>query len=174
MRNILVFVSILLWACSCEDDSLKQLPPATQEGKNTFGCLIDGEVFMANRGGLFSSAIGVEYLAPDYFRTSGSGSLNSCEDDDVSHIYLYINDSSIISIGDIIYLGSNFRKSGSVIKCGTEFKTFNEYSGELEITKLDTLNKIISGTYWFDAKSEEGEVVEIRDGRFDINYIPTR
>ena len=59
MRNILVFASFLFLACSCEQDSLKQLPPVTEEGKNTFGCLIDGEVFVASGGGLFGTPIGV-------------------------------------------------------------------------------------------------------------------
>ena len=39
------------------------------------------------------------------------------------------------------------------------------------ITKLDTINKIISGTFAFDAVNSTGKKVEIRDGRFDVKFI---
>jgi len=52
-----------------------------------------------------------------------------------------------------------------------EYKTTNEFYGELEIIKLDTENEIISGTFWFDAEEvDNGEIIEIKEGRFDINY----
>src|SRR5690606_32940535 len=51
------------------------------------------------------------------------------------------------------------------------YYTNNEVSGELEIVKLDTENQIISGTFWFDCEEvNSGEIAEIREGRFDINY----
>lgn len=40
--------------------------------------------------------------------------------------------------------------------------------GELVITRLDTLNNIISGTFWFDLHNSDNEKVEIRNGRFDL------
>ena len=43
-------------------------------------------------------------------------------------------------------------------------------TGELKITRIDLQNSIISGTFWFDAINEAGEIVEIREGRFDWNY----
>ena len=43
--------------------------------------------------------------------------------------------------------------------------------GELEIVKLHTVNKIISGRFWFDCvEIHSGELVRIRDGRFDVQY----
>ncbi len=44
------------------------------------------------------------------------------------------------------------------------------YTGELTIKRNDLSNSIISGTFWFNAINEEGEIVEIREGRFDCNY----
>lgn len=178
MRNILVFVSILLWACSCEDDSLKQLPPATQEGKNTLGCLINGEVFVAERGGYYDSPVGVGVHFPYVLGFNGSGYAGDCEDNR-ANIYLYVEDSTETVKERIYELTSYkhmqpFNSLGYVNLCKSRYETYGESSGQLHVIKLDTIKKIISGTFWFDAKSEEGEMIEIRDGRFDITYEPTR
>lgn len=44
-------------------------------------------------------------------------------------------------------------------------------SGELIVTKLDIENQIVSGTFWFDVKHPlKREILEIREGRFDMQY----
>ncbi len=43
-------------------------------------------------------------------------------------------------------------------------------SGELKINFLDSINRIVSGTFWFDAKNSNGEIIQIREGRFDMKY----
>lgn len=48
--------------------------------------------------------------------------------------------------------------------------TSQDYSGELTITKLDEENQIVSGTFLFDIEDHNGEVQEIREGRFDMKY----
>ena len=53
--TLLLFLMIPLLATNCEDDPplspLEQLPPATQTGEYTFGCLVNGEAFVPdNRG----------------------------------------------------------------------------------------------------------------------------
>lgn len=58
--------------------------------------------------------------------------------------------------------GGEFRTSSQ-----NQYNTNNTYSDELTITRVDTYNSIISGTFWFDAINEQGQIVEIRDGRFD-------
>ncbi len=54
-----------------------------------------------------------------------------------------------------------------------EYKTTNEYSGQLKIIKFDEANRIISGTFYFDAvNSVSGKAASITEGRFDIKYSP--
>ena len=47
MRHLFMLsTALLLTACACTKNSKSpQLPPITQEGKNTFGCKINGEIF---------------------------------------------------------------------------------------------------------------------------------
>lgn len=51
MKQLLMLsMTALLTACACTKNSTPpQLPPITQEVRNTFGCLIDGEVFYPER-----------------------------------------------------------------------------------------------------------------------------
>lgn len=56
------------------------------------------------------------------------------------------------------------------------YYTDTDYTGELNITKLDTVNHIIAGKFKFRAKrwlhnQESNEVVTV-DGQFDVKYKP--
>jgi len=52
MKKLLLFTLItMLFSCSNHNDSqpvseISKLPPATQTGANTFGCLLDGVAFL--------------------------------------------------------------------------------------------------------------------------------
>jgi hypothetical protein len=52
----------------------------------------------------------------------------------------------------------------------TNYITNTSDSGEVIIKKLDSINRIVSGTFWFDAINPSGEKVQIRSGRFDMKY----
>lgn len=43
-------------------------------------------------------------------------------------------------------------------------------AGFMTTTKLDPVNNIVSGTFSFDILDNQGELVEIREGRFDQIY----
>jgi len=43
-------------------------------------------------------------------------------------------------------------------------------TGQLTITKLDLQNRIISGTFYFDAVNPAGDKVSVTDGRFDVKF----
>lgn len=59
---------------------------------------------------------------------------------------------------------------------GYSFNAFNPtntsstHTGKLTITKLDTVNHIVSGTFWFDILDYQGNLHQIREGRFDMQY----
>ena len=52
-----------------------------------------------------------------------------------------------------------------------QYETNEINRGELRITKFDTINQIVSGTFWFDAKNSSGQIVQVREGRFDMPYV---
>jgi hypothetical protein len=61
--TLLLVCNLILISSSCkkEKTGTDGLPAATQEGKNTFGCLVNGNVFVAKPYG--SPPRKVEYLA---------------------------------------------------------------------------------------------------------------
>ena len=56
MKNLLLLVTILvtLSCCSNNDDNGDTLPPETQTGANTVGCLVNGKVFLPYAEGINS------------------------------------------------------------------------------------------------------------------------
>lgn len=87
--------------------------------------------------------------------------------------------TSLIELEESIYILKN-PDNNSIVGAGAEYNiggglinsynTTQVHKGELKITKFNPTNSIISGTFWFDAVNEEGEIVEIREGRFDMQY----
>ncbi|WP_203256394.1 DUF6252 family protein [Hyunsoonleella ulvae] len=49
---------------------------------------------------------------------------------------------------------------------GNEYYNTSDVNGEIIITNLNESQQIISGTFWFDAVNNDGEIIEIREGRF--------
>ena len=157
---------------------VEKLPPATQTGANTVGCLVNDMAFLPSGsltgssnpycGYYYDSFVLVFSIVKNKENITGNGT---------ESVAIYI-DETILEEG-IIYL-LHYNETGRYAAfdiiggLGTipdeSYETNNEYTGELHITKLDKHNNIISGTFWFDAVDEQGEVVEIREGRFDMVF----
>ena len=149
------------------------LPPITQEGKNTIGFTYDSGKVWVPKGGINNPSLSVSYGNYSYAEAFLYLHGNRVEKDGLFH--LGIEYENIVDIGEYILTHSGdgtkigyFRVSNGEEK--EEFETDSMHIGKLIITRPDTTNTIISGTFYFDAVSKEGNVVQIRDGRFDLNY----
>ncbi|WP_395076613.1 hypothetical protein [Flavobacterium sp.] len=181
MKKIIALLIITTFlACCNKDDNpepapppISQLPPATQTGANTFGCLLDGEVFKPgitnNSYNCFYQLVSGEY----YFRVSANNKKNN-----VLKAISVGTEQLSISQGQTLNL---FERSNG--NCYGEFFNGNDltgvienyntsilYTGELKITKLDFTNNIVSGTFWYDVKDNQNVVHQIREGRFDMRF----
>ncbi|WP_046758677.1 DUF6252 family protein [Kordia jejudonensis] len=163
----------MLTSCNNDDDHptnpVDQLPAATQTGENTFGCLLDGEVFLPSGG---TNPLDCVYQFVDggyYFALQGN---KRDSNNNLINISIGTINSQLIE-GEIFQLLEN--QDGNVTARYSFNSIFNYttqiYTGELEITKLDETNQIVSGTFWFDVEDPiSGEIREIREGRFDMQY----
>ena len=164
------FTVVILMTClSCEDDNIfkqlvdppaKVLPPATQTGANTFGCKVNGKVWLP------SETAWIEFI---------NGGLNIVGEDILDN-----NSAVAIHIGEFTISDSGYFQLGkhtsyfSQASFDTDkniFITDLVNIGNITITRLDTtkLNYIVSGTFNFKARDEiTGETVEITEGRFDL------
>jgi len=172
MKNLLQTLLLIttLSACSIiNNDPKDELPPETQTGANTFGCLINGEIFIP-KGNDGTPNLDLYYL-PDH----DAGYFNLAS--------YYINggvERSIIIIFDSISrVGINvispnrwavvsyfeYKNGGG---CDYTDDEITSVVGELEIKKLDLNKKIIAGTFHFLLHNEDCDTLKIENGRFDL------
>lgn len=172
---LLLTIALTLSCCNNDDDSGSSLPPETQTGANTVGCLVNGKVFLPHQEGLSPSVnCFYQFVDGEFFFTMAFSDLRGGGVESVSiqtgRITLQANQTYILNKnsfddGDFTGGGGSYFPTLSNIYSTTIIKT-----GELTITRVDLSNSIISGTFWYDAINSEGVVVEIREGRFDWNY----
>jgi hypothetical protein len=190
MKNILYSISVAIIYLSmgaCNDPfSNEQLPPATQTGENTFGFKLDGEVWLPYyRGFQFDNR---NELSSDYnnmihgFHLSATREIN----EDVLRFHFSVSgiDSTydIFNTQNIVATSDNFSISLNDLSLDGQFKyydysianntfyiDFSKYS-KFEFTKIDTVSNIISGEFEFTITNNEGQELEITEGRFDFNY----
>lgn len=169
----LLLAFIMLTANCCEKDDDPELPPITQTGEDTFGCLVNGEVWIPEGQILYypeysilhDQYTGVKFVDIIVRQTSVSGFRFSIPEDSVR-------------VGGINLQKGVGRESGVDYEGDDEKKYYwgLESVGEFIITNVDTITnevnvtpyRITAGTFWFDLISEEGEIVKIREGRFDF------
>lgn len=140
------------------------MPPATQTGANKVGCLLDGKAFIP---GNYNNATNYFYQYVDggyYFAMTFNNVFNS-------NFYSLIvgTQNKQIHQGETYDL---FEKVDGNSLGGYTFETLNSYTthtGKLTITKLDPINYIVSGTFWYDVEDTYGVVHHITDGRFDLH-----
>ena len=165
MRNIQVLLFCILFL-SCEKDPIPiNLPPNTTSGENTFGCYINGEIYIPEHRTVTLQYGPIELDFPSYpdyvfgvFTNRVVHKTDKIEDADLSFVVKNINEEGTYRIlfGNVIY---NSKK----------FSVDSLCSGELVITRFDSTEKIISGTFNFVAKNEfDNEVVNVTNGRFDL------
>ncbi len=171
MKKLSLFILILLAAsCSKKEvcESAECLPSLTTEGKGTIACLINGKAFQPGGSQLSgpTQQASYDYVEGRYYFGLSANYRKANES-----IRIYLGDN-IIEEGETFSLmargeSSNYGeyKNGLVRNFTSELHT-----GEITFIKFDNINGIVSGTFWFDAVNEDGEVTEIREGRFDMKY----
>ena len=169
---LLLLTTFALSCCNKDDDKpiaeIDKLPPATQTGANTVGCLLDGKAFLPgnfpNSTNCFYQFVNGEY----YFALALS---KRDVDNNIIGIDVGTNAKQIFQneTYELIEFAPN-NASAAYIYGTFENSTNNIHKGELTITKLDEINNIVSGTYGVDEKDTAGGIHQIRDGRFDMQY----
>jgi hypothetical protein len=183
MKNVILsFIvmigGVMLSSSSCKKEKvgIDGLPAITQTGAQTFGCLIDGTLFKPK-----GSGFGAPIMESSYKIVNGAPQFTMRATDRSSSTRLFslvIRSENIeLKSGMMIPLGLNANGNASATYYddkaqGTdEFITNTISKGELEVTKLDLTSQIVSGKFWFNAINDQGKVVKITDGRFDLNFI---
>jgi hypothetical protein len=182
-----LFIALLYCLPACRPEPLSpiilnpptELPPITYVGANTFGCEIDGKVFVAFSDNLNQPTN--SYLLPEFFSVSGLLSLQTNGRYVHENVRVYIpatewheNDTMTILGSSNLYPASPDTSSGSYIddpSGGDYYYTSPTSGGELKILYWNSIDRTITGVFWFNAiHTATGDTVRIRNGRFDVKY----
>lgn len=188
MKQIIIILCVISLLSSCRKEwwnpkkvAEPTLPPITAEGKGTFGCLINGKVWVSSAPRAFCN------YTPWYYAIRSSLDL-------YASFYLY---GSKNGGKDVVVLGYDSifgpgvyplpqpglinRASGYTFKLNREYTAYNlqsdwpiktKGSGVLNIHTLDTIKGIIAGTFNFKAINRDNveDTINITEGRFDIKF----
>lgn len=178
---LLSVVALLTLNLHCEkekdvfEESQKNLHPFTTWGANTFGCKVNGENWVAYSDYSFPK------LRTYYDKKSGSLDIvadrrrkNQSGNDEIE-----IVGYGILATGKY-YLGYKLSTNTSGFigyappYMPYAYLTNNTYTGELNVLNIDTIYRVISGTFSGDLSFHDTTIVDtiynIKNGRFDVKY----
>jgi hypothetical protein len=177
IQLILLFLAFIL-NVKCKKDKYTPpnvLPPVTQEGKNTLGFKVDGEIWVPYYECPAFSSLNCGELsasAGNYLITEFSLKINAGRWFGNTNTRLLIEtypNQAISSTGD---------KSDSVEVhfYGDNNKIYGEhyYPGRVkrfEVTNFDTTNKVVSGIFDFTLYKSSEDSIKITEGRFDLKFL---
>jgi len=164
IKLLLLLASLSCLSLHCKKESeLDKLPPATNYGAKTFGCLVNGKAFRGDKysklfeGTYHDALVEMEVELEDeriYFRTAG--------------IITKPGDYIIPYTPSALHLFAFDDENGSY----RSRNTLNGYAF-LRITRLDSVQHIIAGQFDFTIFNSNGTAsVHVSNGRFDFRYGP--
>lgn len=171
--NLYILTTAPLLLISCKK---KEFPSETQEGKGTFGCYINGEKFVPHKrlfsyGDAFRSTLN-NLIENGYFSNVNARMESKC---DSKYISIALDSIKLVEGKRYPILNSKRGNASAALiltrNCQifemSEAYTTDDTGGEILITKYDSVKRFASGTFWFNAITQDGQKIEVRDGRFD-------
>lgn len=151
-KYILILFATILF-CSCTEDNtvdITVMPTVTTTGENTFGCLVDGWVYVGGR-----------YLGWGHSTLWTHDSFIYDEQEDKLNVSLQVKPGVSISF---VIISPQEGKEATIthLRFGEE----ELEDGIASITRFDTKKKIISATFGNDSR--------LTNGRFDVHYATQR
>lgn len=192
MKTIFLKITFLLYIgllinCTSNNEPQDQLPPITQTGANTFGAVVDGRVLIPKDS--YSTTPGNNlfkglklFVGENFLANNGDDkwelSAGNFKISPSLYVYIYIPrfldgvDKYSFKESDGL---ENTTLSYPHLYCHIEgsnntYLSFNN-SGTITFSRLDINNGIYSGIFSVQLKNknDENDIIEITDGRFDIN-----
>lgn len=174
VKSLFTVMMFVMVSCEMSDINLLQepnldkLPLATREGKNTFGCLVNGNVW-------------IPHSTSDFFATSvlamyqmGVLQIWASIDEKGRHQAMSFAILKDVEVGNSYDLSTD--PTSEVVfswhlpdrVCSYDFD--RTVSGKLRITKLDEVNGIVAGEFEFKTTATFCENIIVTEGRFDLIF----
>lgn len=186
MKPLYLVPLALLLAAGCKKEPADLLPKATQRGKNTMGCLVDGNAWtpQGSSGGLVGGGSVEPIVARWTRRRTGGGDLQcffnrrgSVTDSDIS-LFLRANDHAGAVALDQPAASSSGSANPSygmyIVYSNSPYPRYltgPDAVGTVTLTRFDTVACVASGSFSFAARhAATGQVMQLTEGRFDVRF----
>ena len=175
-----LLLAALLGLSQCkkkDPDPLSQLPPATQTGANTFGCLVNGQPWLpsGNNGGPNSVALydpGID--KPGGAQVNIKAYRLAATDTYITLYFRQITTQKRIFTMELPALGQPVVEAfGCYEGDGDSFCNPNliYLNGQVLLARVDEKAGIIAGTFWFSAVQRGSpDTLKVTQGRFDYKF----
>ncbi len=161
----LVFITTLgscNWFGNDPKSELEKLPPSTQQGKNTFGCLVNGKAWVTR-----TSTDVLAFYQSGLFQV-GAGVDNELKQGMTIVVSNGIVEGSSYNLANELNTKVEFSSRSPLRICF--YDRYNTINGKLTITKLDQTKLIVSGLFEFTTVVAGCDTIMVTDGRFDVLY----
>ena len=170
---LLVIPLALLLGCKKTSPAPEdQLPPATQTGANTFGCLLNGQVWTpqgyngtSNYGVSYDSGLNGGIFDLRTYRYPEPGNANNQQ-----YIILYsnkLNKEGVYYFNNLPQTEASIEDRMSNCSWSSRDNATTYRRGTLTIARLDPQAGIVSGTFAFTLFKPGCDSVRVTQGRFD-------
>jgi hypothetical protein len=169
-----ILLTFAFFACKKE---VTELPEATQTGANTFGALLNGAYWVPKGFGFAQTTPIVEarYSANNSIFINARNFASSPKE---TEFEIYIKDFN--GVGTYILNQTTNKFPNQTASYGyyeerkftidNEWKTNNQYTGRVIVSYYNANEKIVSGTFEFEAINVYGDPkpITVTEGRFDV------
>ncbi len=155
---------------------LEKLPPATQTGAYTFGCLVNGKAWVAGTDCKYLCDPKIKVKI--YYDFGGTINITAIQQraDNIDERIIISFDSAdyklIHNYSGPLHTTYSFRdyinRDCRNIYSADQTTTFA--NGQVNITRYDPVLRIIAGSFYFKLKENQCDTLKISDGRFDIQF----
>ncbi len=177
MKKLIPVVAILFLFVACTKD-VKELPPATETGANTFGAIVNGKLWAPQDFGAVNIGTKLECRrmpTKDIIINARNFSSSPTETEFELRIK-EVTATGTYPLNTTVSYPSGSASYGYYVKRKitplNEWLTNSQYTGSVTITKIDTLNRFVSGTFQFNAINlyNNPEPLTVTEGRFDVKW----
>lgn len=159
---------LLLASCTGCTDMDATLPPITSEGKDTFGCKVNGEVWLPKTS--------FPHRDMYYFENSSTLFIEATHVGKSPGFIYIILDPANIRLNQPIFFSKeqgnlsdyySEQRPANIAAIERNTEMYSAVNMSIQLNRLDT--EVCAGTFEFDVVVAEGDTVNITEGRFDIS-----
>lgn len=174
MKNLLLVCLCVAALVSCKK-SVDELPDPTQSGANTFGAKVDGNLWAPQGFGPIPANDILEARMSGHDIVINARNFASSPNETEFQLTIYnVTASGTYLLNTNVSHPNGAASYGYYVKRNmtpqNEWLTSATHTGWVNITRIDTVNMIVAGTFQFNAMNiyNAPQLLQVTEGRFDV------